>query len=277
MHLDKNLLEIVSEETHIIPEAIMFLRHGNDSVARLRHHGSTILEYTAIQPVGSKYDYFHPTKPRIVVVAVIVDDHVYAVYQVIGIEATGTNYSLATEAYKRFDEENRSPEIACHRYHLEPTDSMCVGLAVRGWGASRTRTPVQRHGDGFFHLLAVSITPGEARQQEVERTFEEKVKQSARDTSEARQRRLATAKRMPYRVPVTSFVYSRNPDVVAEVLYRAKGTCQRCSEPAPFKRRSDNSPYLEVHHRKPLSEHGEDTVENAIALCPNCHRQSHYA
>jgi len=26
----------------------------------------------------------------------------------------------------------------------------------------------------------------------------------------------------------------------------------------------------------PLSEGGEDTLENAIALCPNCHRKMHY-
>nr|WP_275041241.1 HNH endonuclease signature motif containing protein [Halomonas meridiana] len=45
---------------------------------------------------------------------------------------------------------------------------------------------------------------------------------------------------------------------------------------APFNRKSDGSPYLEVHHRKPLAEGGDDTVANAIALCPNCHRAAHY-
>jgi 5-methylcytosine-specific restriction protein A len=33
---------------------------------------------------------------------------------------------------------------------------------------------------------------------------------------------------------------------------------------------------LEVHHKTPLSARGEDTVENAIALCANCHRELHY-
>jgi 5-methylcytosine-specific restriction endonuclease McrA len=37
---------------------------------------------------------------------------------------------------------------------------------------------------------------------------------------------------------------------------------------APFNRTKDNSPYLEVHHKKRLSEGGEDSVKNAIALCP---------
>ena len=68
----------------------------------------------------------------------------------------------------------------------------------------------------------------------------------------------------------------RNPDVVVEALLRANGVCERCKKPAPFARRSDGTPYLEVHHRIPLAVGGEDTVENAIALCPNCHRAAHY-
>ncbi|MEE7094460.1 HNH endonuclease, partial [Escherichia coli O10] len=38
----------------------------------------------------------------------------------------------------------------------------------------------------------------------------------------------------------------------------------------------DGTPFLEVHHIEWLSKGGEDSVENAIALCPNCHRQAHY-
>lgn len=64
--------------------------------------------------------------------------------------------------------------------------------------------------------------------------------------------------------------------MAAEVLDRATGKCERCDQPAPFRRASDGSPYLEVHHRKPLAANGEDTVENALALCPNCHRELHF-
>lgn len=80
-------------------------------------------------------------------------------------------------------------------------------------------------------------------------------------------------------------VYPRNPDVVAEVLDRAKGFCECCKKPAPFNRKEkqnkDNpeyksEPYLEVHHKIFLSQGGGDTVENAEALCPNCHREKHY-
>lgn len=72
-------------------------------------------------------------------------------------------------------------------------------------------------------------------------------------------------------------MFDRNPDVVAEVLTRAAGICEACNDPAPFIRRSNGTPYLEVHHKQWLSDEGEDTVGNAIALCPNCHRKAHYA
>jgi len=70
--------------------------------------------------------------------------------------------------------------------------------------------------------------------------------------------------------------FIRNPNVVAEVLFRANGTCESCRQTAPFIRRTDYTPYLEVHHRTPLSENGDDSIENAIALCPNCHRKAHF-
>ena len=87
-------------------------------------------------------------------------------------------------------------------------------------------------------------------------------------------RRAASPK--PTKKVVSVVVYDRNPDVVAEVLYRANGHCELCLCLAPFNRKSDGSPYLEVHHKEPLAENGDDTVENAMALCPNCHRKSHY-
>lgn len=71
-------------------------------------------------------------------------------------------------------------------------------------------------------------------------------------------------------------VFDRNPDVIAEVLHQARGICGGCGKPAPFQRKSTGRPYLEVHHVLPLAQGGHDTVANAIALCPNCHREQHY-
>ncbi|WP_415859815.1 HNH endonuclease [Bacillus cereus] len=70
--------------------------------------------------------------------------------------------------------------------------------------------------------------------------------------------------------------YKRNPDVIAEVLERANGYCEKCKQEAPFKRAKDGTPYLEVHHVVPLAQGGEDSVENAVGMCPNCHRKAHF-
>ena len=104
----------------------------------------------------------------------------------------------------------------------------------------------------------------------------DQVRKAAADDPAARQARLAKASAKPRTVMRLLRDYLRNPDVVAEVLVRAGGLCEVCGNPAPFRRRADSSPYLEVHHKIRLADGGDDTVENAIALCPNCHRQQHY-
>lgn len=106
--------------------------------------------------------------------------------------------------------------------------------------------------------------------------FEEGVKESLATSSAARKERLEKASRIPEVVQVTSRAYRRNADVVAEVLARAAGFCEQCKGKAPFLRAKDGMPYLEVHHRVTLAAGGEDTVENALALCPNCHRKMHF-
>ena len=80
----------------------------------------------------------------------------------------------------------------------------------------------------------------------------------------------------PHAVLVETLVYSRSQAVVAAVLLRANGVCERCKIPAPFNRKSTGDPYLEVHHTVQLSKGGPDTFENAEGLCPNCHREAHF-
>lgn len=111
---------------------------------------------------------------------------------------------------------------------------------------------------------------------EAERDFLLQVNASLQDSKESRQLRLSKARRAPRRIARLIYVYERNADVVAEVLLRAHGNCERCKSKAPFLRKTDDTPYLEVHHVIPLAENGEDSVDNAIALCPNCHRYSHH-
>lgn len=73
---------------------------------------------------------------------------------------------------------------------------------------------------------------------------------------------------------VQSSVYERDPVVAEYAKRRAKGKCQLCGKDAPFKDKN-GEPYLESHHIIWLSDGGEDTVENTVALCPNCHRRMH--
>jgi 5-methylcytosine-specific restriction protein A len=69
--------------------------------------------------------------------------------------------------------------------------------------------------------------------------------------------------------------FVRDPNVIGWILNAAKGICEMCENPAPFSRR-DGEPYLEVHHLRQLAEGGPDQVDNALALCPNCHRRFHH-
>lgn len=111
---------------------------------------------------------------------------------------------------------------------------------------------------------------------EIEKELEEKIKQARELSSKKRQEILLKSNPNPTKTTVKQCVFNRNQYVIAEVLDKAKGICEHCKKIAPFVRDNDNSPYLEVHHKTPLAEGGADTVENAIALCPNCHRQAHY-
>ncbi len=106
--------------------------------------------------------------------------------------------------------------------------------------------------------------------------FENNVIKAKRSSSLDRLKRLKHAKKMPEKVIAKIIVFNRNPDVVAETLVRANGKCELCHKDAPFIRTSDGTPYLEVHHKTELSKGGEDTIDNTLALCPNCHRKVHF-
>ncbi|MFT8309366.1 HNH endonuclease signature motif containing protein [Acetobacter malorum] len=80
----------------------------------------------------------------------------------------------------------------------------------------------------------------------------------------------------PVAAPVMVYRFVRNPYVVAWVLQQSDGNCEACGATAPFLA-EDGLPFLEVHHVRPLSEGGPDNVDNAAALCPNCHRRLHHS
>lgn len=82
------------------------------------------------------------------------------------------------------------------------------------------------------------------------------------------------SKKRPKKSKTTSTVYDRNKFISEYAKRRAKGKCQLCIKKAPFKNKS-GQPYLESHHIIWLSKGGKDTIENTVALCPNCHKKMH--
>jgi predicted HNH restriction endonuclease len=109
-----------------------------------------------------------------------------------------------------------------------------------------------------------------------ESDFEKEIEKSIKDNPVLRKNRLDKASKIPKKIQITVAGFKRNPDVMAEVLLRANGICEKCNKNAPFIRKKDNTPYLEVHHKIMLSDGGKDSVKNAIAICPNCHRELHF-
>lgn len=121
-----------------------------------------------------------------------------------------------------------------------------------------------------------SEAPSAETAEELSSAFEREVAEAQKRSRFERLARLATASKKARKVLVQTTAFERNPDVVAEVLERARGKCEACNAPAPFHRARTGEPYLEVHHVISLASDGDDSVENALALCPNCHRKSHY-
>lgn len=121
-----------------------------------------------------------------------------------------------------------------------------------------------------------SIVEHPATMEEYQQNFQLEINNALHLSHEERQRGLAQVGRNSSFYEVKSKVFIRNPYVVAATLVRAQGVCEECKHKAPFNRVSDGTPYLEVHHIQPLANGGEDTIQNTMALCPNCHRKRHF-
>ena len=106
--------------------------------------------------------------------------------------------------------------------------------------------------------------------------LEKNVQSALRFPKERRREIIACTNKIPVRKSAITQVFIRNPYIIAEVLLRAAGVCEFCNQTVPFLRAIDNTPFLEVHHKIPLANGGEDSLENTVAVCPNCHRKAHF-
>mgnify|MGYP003660823473 CR=1 FL=1 len=93
---------------------------------------------------------------------------------------------------------------------------------------------------------------------------------------ESGKKKAPPGRKRPARIEQSVMEIVRDPEVSLFTRARAKGVCEGCEAPAPFKG-EDGIPFLEVHHVKHLSCGGWDKPENTVALCPNCHRRAHHS
>lgn len=109
----------------------------------------------------------------------------------------------------------------------------------------------------------------------IQTKYKEKEKQAKRLNNEmlAQRAKESQSEKTSVRNAVTT-TYERNAYVSEYAKRRANGICQLCEREAPFKNK-DGEPYLETHHIEWLSRGGTDTIDNTVALCPNCHRKMH--
>ncbi|SDK77386.1 5-methylcytosine-specific restriction enzyme A [Modicisalibacter muralis] len=104
--------------------------------------------------------------------------------------------------------------------------------------------------------------------------YQRREKRAARLADDELKKRAMNAPTIPGSRPAVAMQYARSPEVSEYAKRRANGYCELCEQPAPFQSKS-GEPYLECHHIEWLARGGEDTIENTVALCPNCHRKMH--
>jgi 5-methylcytosine-specific restriction protein A len=122
--------------------------------------------------------------------------------------------------------------------------------------------PVQLTPEGAIPVLT------EEQARIIEDSHAGKARQLSDDELRARAKK---AKGKPAIRTAQTTAYVRDAAVAEYAKRLAKGICDLCEMPAPFKNRQ-NEAYLECHHIVWLAKGGEDTIGNTVALCPNCHR-----
>jgi len=81
----------------------------------------------------------------------------------------------------------------------------------------------------------------------------------------------------PNQVSQTITTYPRNNTLKNYVKRRSNNSCEMLNCNYQGFQKLNGEAYIEIHHVIPLSEGGEDSIDNTVALCPNCHRAMHYA
>lgn len=165
-----------------------------------------------------------------------------------------------------------------HSYHFEAEADNCVLLEPISRSLEVKRAQQVKGGAGRYVWFAESDY-GKKMKNKVQELFEQEFDKNQLNIKASQlvgkidRPPKGFAKPSRTMRPVVDF--GRDPKVKAYVLQRAKEHCELCGTPAPFKN-DEGVPFLEVHHVKRLAEGGPDVPRNAVALCPNCHREAHH-
>jgi len=127
---------------------------------------------------------------------------------------------------------------------------------------------VNQKNPGFFQNVTAPYT------ERLNSEFEEAIRKEGKKSISSLKKKAEKAGGVPSVSTVQAKYYYRNPTIAAYVKKRANGFCQLCGQKAPFYD-ENQEPYLECHHIDWLSKGGMDSIDNCVALCPNCHRKMH--
>ena len=175
---------------------------------------------------------------------------------------------VVKSAYYRDLHERFGRSAKSYEYRMQNI-SYVYALLGRRWVEGLK--PAQHVGTKVIAILERAIAKVEGQSGEPFAQFEHEVEALRKSIP----KQAPTGNANPAKIQSTSTQFVREPEVVAWVLNAANGKCECCGKDAPFTR-IDGTPYLEVHHLKRLADGGSDRVSNAIALCPNCHRELHF-
>jgi 5-methylcytosine-specific restriction protein A len=193
------------------------------------------------------------------------DASVAAYIQMRDMQERGEKYtkkSFYEELSKRFGRTEKSYE-----YRMQNI-SYVYSVLGRRW--IEGLKPARNVGSNVVAVLERLIQEREGSKQILDAAFESEV-----DALRKKNVPAPTGRQKPEKISSQTTSFVRDPNVVAWVLNNSQGVCESCGKPSPFEK-NDGSFYLEVHHLKRLADGGTDTIKNAVAVCPNCHRELHY-
>lgn len=215
---------------------------------------------------------------------VIVSNHIKSIYDdrwvgdVLHYTGMGSkgDQSLTFQQNKTLAE-SRTNGVAVHLFEVfKDQEYTYVGeVALDGEPHSETQDDEQGNPRKAY-LFPLQLVTGERQVKKEDRDSVEsvRVRKARKLTVEELQALAAKGRKTATRYQQKSTSYERNIWVAELAKRLAKGQCQLCLKPAPFKN-TKGEPYLETHHIVWLSKDGDDTPDNTVALCPNCHKKMH--